>query len=793
MQPIKKSLLLKLVTSFSLLSLVTVSLVAIMAYVLARDALKQSVFDRLSVATSLKDYEINQWLNTQYQDVLLSAQLPEVKDQAEILLTQKDWAEQSIYYQASYDTISQYFKDLAAIKPNLKETSILTTGGIVVFSTNKALEDKYQPLGSTTTYFTPEESNFKPTFYTSSITGKTAITFATPILDQLDNRIGVIAITLDLKEVDDLIRERTGLGETGETYLVGRLERKNSFIVSEQSDSKKYSEGISSLGIDTAAEGKNGTGLYLNYDGVPVIGVYRWLEQQNLALLAEINQKEAFAPAQKLARNILLIGVGSAGVLLIGVYLLSRRIIKPIRAITDAATHLAVGDLYHKAPVLSQDEIGILAQAFNQMAEQLRDSFITLEKTNQELEIRVKERTAELVIAKESAEIANQAKGRFIANMSHELRTPLNSILGYANILRGDQNLKPKQIDGLKIIKESGSHLLTLINDILDFSKIEASRMEIYPTDLNFPTFLEGVVGIIEMRAIEKSILFTCELDDDLPNGIRADGKRLRQVLLNLLGNAIKFTSKGQVTLKVNVIEPLELLSATSLPQKKICFEVIDTGVGISSSELDAIFQAFEQVGDNEQRSGGTGLGLAISKQLVELMGGQLQVESELGKGSNFWFELTLELVEALPEAEYDINGQVLGYKGKQRKILVVDDQRENCLLLLNILEPLGFEIVTAENGKEGVKMASEFLPDIILTDLFMPVQTGFTMVPLLREIPEIKDVPIIALSASNFSAVMVETQRLGCNAFLSKPIEQDQLFALLEQYLQLEWVYQKE
>ncbi|MGK7878391.1 MAG: methyl-accepting chemotaxis protein [Xenococcaceae cyanobacterium] len=403
-QPIKKSLLSKLVTYFSLLSLVTVSIVAITAYILSRNALKQSVFERLTVAVSIKDYEINQWFNTQRQDVLLSAQLPEVQTQAKVLLRRKASEKQSEEYQLAYKNISQYFSDLAAIKPNLRETSILTTGGIVVFSTNKTLEGKYQPIGATTTYFTADQTDFKPTFYTSPITGKTAITFATPILDRSGNRIGVLSINLDLKEVDDLIRERTGLGESGQTYLVGRLERKNAFISSEQSDIKKYPEGVSSLGIDAATEEKNGAGLYPNYDGVPVVGVYRWLDKQNLALLAEISQQEAFAPARQLARNILLVGLGSSALLLIGVYLLSRQITKPIKAITNAAIQVTGGSLNHKAPVLSEDEIGVLAQAFNQMADQ------TQRLLGQQEEAARQQMAAQTAIARQQTESAERER-----------------------------------------------------------------------------------------------------------------------------------------------------------------------------------------------------------------------------------------------------------------------------------------------------------------------------------------------------------------------------------------------
>lgn len=787
-KPFQKSLLFKLVSSFSLLSLTTVSIVAFTAYLLARNALKQAVFDQLSLAVSIKENEINQWFNTQRQDVLLSANLPEIKSTTEFLLNKNAVTEKPEEYQLAYNKISKYLANLTNIKSNLKHVSILSTSGIVIISTSKDMEGKYQPLGSTTTYFTTDEDDFKPTFYTSPITGKTAITLATPILNQLDSRIGVLSITLDLTEIDNLIRERTGLGESGETYLVGRLERKNSFISSQKSESKKYSEGISSLGINAATQGQNDAGLYQNYNQVPVIGVYHWLDKQNLALLAEISQKEAFTPAQRLARGILLIGLSSVALLLIGVYLLSQRITRPILLITDAASEIAIGDFKHRTQFTSNDEIGILATAFNRMAQQLDDSFKALENANQDLEIRVQERTAELATAKEVAEVANQAKSQFIAQMSHDLRTPLNSILGYAKLIKNASNLNPAQIKGLTTIEHSGTHLLTLINDILDFSKVEAKKMALYPTDFHLPTFLQGIVGMMRMQAVEKNIWFEYQEKDNLPNGINADEKRLRQILINLLGNAIKFTEQGQVILKVSVIDELEV--STLISKATIRFEVIDTGIGISYSQLEKIFQPFEQVGDSKNRKSGTGLGLAISRQLVEFMGNQIKVKSELGKGSTFWFDLTFPVVEVVAPAKQEIESIPINYRGKRRKILVVDDQPENSLLLLQMLEGIGFEVAIAENGMEGLEIAQKTRPDLILTDLFMPIKTGFTMVPEIREIPGMYNLPIIALSASSFEIINSETKRLGCNAFLRKPIQQEKLFALLEQYLQLEWIY---
>ncbi|MBE9067260.1 sensor histidine kinase [Leptolyngbya cf. ectocarpi LEGE 11479] len=617
----QKSLLVRLITPLSLLSAVTVLTISLSTYFSARETIKQSLFDRLSVAATLKEEEIDQWFKTQRSDILLLARLPEVKTQTTALADDES-------KQDAYDKLSLYLQDIISAKPNLAEISILTEGGIVLFSTNKALEKTYQPLGATTTYFANATDKIVPTLYVSPVTGATVITFATPILDGNKSRVGVLSVTLDLKDVDLLIRERTGLGETGTTYLVGQLERRNTLISSD--DDNQSAATISSFGIDAATAGQSGAGLYQNYVGEPVIGVYSWLESQSLALLAEINQQEAFAPARALARNILLIGFVATGLLLTGIYLLSRRITQPIVAITDAAIQLENGQLDQAIPVVSQDEIGFLAQSFNRMALQLKESFAALETNNQELESRVKERTAELEEAKEAAESATRTKSAFLANMSHELRTPLNSIIGYSEILQEEAEMDGdmSMIPDLCKIQGSSKHLLNLINSILDLSKIEAGRMELHLEPVNIADLVQDVLETIHPVAAAR---FNTVVLENLStvNAIESDLDKLRQCLLNLLSNANKFTKEGQLTL---IIKTIQYQTVNYLE-----FTVTDTGIGMEPNQLKKIFEAFTQADvSSTRRYGGTGLGLTITREFVHMLGGTISAESEAGKGSTF-------------------------------------------------------------------------------------------------------------------------------------------------------------
>ncbi len=445
-------------------------------------------------------------------------------------------------------------------------------------------------------------------------------------------------------------------------------------------------------------------------------------------------------------------------------FLLRRHIVDTLRRLTGVAEQIAAGDLSIRVKVASDDEIGILATAINTMTQRLEAAF------------------AEARQAKEQAEVANQAKSTFLANMSHELRTPLNAVLGFAHILKQDQGLTERQLLGLNTIEEGGKHLLALIDDVLDLAKVEAGKIELLPEPLDLREFLGLVAEITRVRAQEKALRFIVDLPGRLPRTACFDAKRLRQVLLNLLNNAVKFTDHGHVMLRVRVVRCCDT-------RAWLRFEVEDSGIGIAPDLLESIFLRFGQAGDAARRAHGTGLGLAISRQLVRLMGGDIRVDSQLGQGSRFWFELELPVAPAPAMAGTGAPEQIItGYVGPRRKVLVVDDNAGNRATIAEFLAPLGFEVMEADNGQAGIERAQAVTPHLILMDCAMPVMDGREATRQLRQLPECSEVPIIMVSAHASNVERQDILAGGISAYLPKPVDLDWLLAEIGSLLQLAW-----
>ncbi len=380
--------------------------------------------------------------------------------------------------------------------------------------------------------------------------------------------------------------------------------------------------------------------------------------------------------------------------------------------------------------------------------------------------------------AKEAADEASRAKTQFLASMSHELRTPLNGILGYTQILRRDTTLTEKQRGGLSVIHQSAEHLLALINDVLDLAKIEARKLELHPAEFGLPEFCQSVAEVFAPRAREKDLRLETAFAADLPRTVICDAQRLRQVLFNLLSNAVKFTQRGGVVFSIE----RAMFGA-------VRFSVSDTGPGIAEADQAKLFEPFAQLGDERQRAGGTGLGLNVSRSIVEQMGSRLHVESRIGWGTRFWFDLILRESDSVAAPAGSTSPwRLTGYEGARRRVLIADDHEPNRVLLLDLLQPLGFEIVTAQDGDEAVRVALETKPHLALLDVRMPHVDGLAAARLIREkLGEAAPV-CVAISASAHDQQHANALAAGCVAFLAKPFKDDELFVLIGRHLGLTW-----
>ncbi len=458
----------------------------------------------------------------------------------------------------------------------------------------------------------------------------------------------------------------------------------------------------------------------------------------------------------------------------------------PIQTLRHLMRRVSIEKNYTlRAADLNHDEIGDLAAVFNEMLQEIERREKTLESYSKGLEQQVKIRTSELRSALLAAEAANQAKSSFLSNMSHELRTPLNAVLGFAQILQRNTSLSILQQEQLGHIFNGGNHLLNLINDILDLSKIETEQFELLNEPLCLDTFFKEISQHYQQQAEKKGLILTTKYLSPLPSSIEIDPKCLRQILSHLLDNAIKFTAQGSIKMQVNG------------QNEQLMVEILDTGSGIPLTQQRSVFKPFVQLADNPYKVQGSGLGLALSCNLTKLMNGHLGLRSSPGEGCCFTLKLPLKILS--PNAKHSQapplhSASPCGYEqaeGQTLRVLVTDDVEDNRALLRYILLNLGFIVYEADSGESCLNRVEHYQPHLVLMDVCMPGMDGLETTRRLHQLPGLKRLPVVAVSASQSPEDIKNSLAAGCIEHLGKPIETEALLACLQAHLpSLQWIY---
>jgi len=777
--PLLNSIRTKLILAFLIVALTPMLILATVNKQTTKTILTDNARQALAAAASTTANQVDAFIDGNLNAVRVEAILPGLSSYLSLPVVQR---ENSGELRLAIETLIRLSrKDML----NVLSYALLDLNGKNVLDTNtpnigkdESAEDYFrEPMRSQLSFVSSMQRS-------SSIPDLVTLSFSSPVRNARGNILGILRVTYNATVVQQLVTRQT---EQAGAKSFAILLNENYLYLAHSNAPQLLFKPIDQPAMKTALDRKQS---YL-------VAVLEANGESDLVAIANLQYKPwsvlfarpiavALAPVERQIRNTILLSALLAIIVTLIAIIFAQFLTKPLIHLTAIVSQFTTGRLDIRARTgsrhqLRHDEIMQLALSFNKMAEQLENSFNTLEH-------RVEERTAELVIAKEKAEVANQAKSTFIANMSHELRSPLNAILGFSQLMIRANNLPREQHENIGIIYRSGDYLLTLINNVLDLSKIEAGKVTLNPSNFDLHALINELEDLFHLQASNAGLKLLFDCAENVPRYICTDGVKLQQVLINLLSNAIKFTKQGQITLRVFQGDQ-EIDDVSNLH-----FQVTDTGVGMTKAESGNLFEAFSQAQAGKDSQEGTGLGLAISRKFVQLMGGDISVVSKLGKGTTFQFSIQAKLGQEIDSRNVEKSLRIIGVAPDQPiyKILILDDKPINCQLLIKLLNPLGFELKEASNGQEAIALWEEWSPHLIWMDIRMPVMDGYEATRYIKSSVKGITTTVIAVTASVLEEEKAIVLSAGCDDFVRKPFTENIIFEMLTKHLDMQYIYEE-